>query len=39
MKNFYHFNAKTVAEAVSLLKEYAGKAAVIAGGTDLLGVL
>jgi len=39
LKNFYHFNAKSVADAVSLLKEYAGKAKVIAGGTDLLGVL
>jgi xanthine dehydrogenase YagS FAD-binding subunit len=39
MKNFYHYNAKSVAEAVSLLKEYAGKAKVTAGGTDLLGVL
>jgi xanthine dehydrogenase YagS FAD-binding subunit len=37
MKTFAHFNAKTVDEAVSLLRRYGGKASVVAGGTDLLG--
>jgi len=37
MKTFSHFNAKTVDEAVSLLRRYEGKANLIAGGTDLLG--
>jgi xanthine dehydrogenase YagS FAD-binding subunit len=36
-KKFAHVNAQTVDEAVSILK--AGKAAVIAGGTDILGTL
>ncbi len=39
MKEFKHRNAKTVAEAVAILGEYKGKAAVIAGGTDILGVI
>jgi xanthine dehydrogenase YagS FAD-binding subunit len=39
MKSFIHANARTVAEAVKLLKRYNGKAKVNAGGTDLLGVL
>ncbi|NNG08418.1 MAG: xanthine dehydrogenase family protein subunit M [Desulfobacteraceae bacterium] len=39
MKSFKHFNATSVDEAVSLLKEYQGKAKLIAGGTDLLGSL
>jgi xanthine dehydrogenase YagS FAD-binding subunit len=37
MKAFAHFNSKTIEQAVSLLKRYNGKAALIAGGTDLLG--
>jgi xanthine dehydrogenase YagS FAD-binding subunit len=37
MKNFAHFNARTIDEAASLLKRYGGRAAIIAGGTDLLG--
>lgn len=37
MKTFTHFNASTVEEAVSLLRRYKGRAALIAGGTDLLG--
>ena len=37
MKSFNHVNAKTVNEAVKLLKNYKGKAKLIAGGTDLLG--
>jgi xanthine dehydrogenase YagS FAD-binding subunit len=36
-KRFEHVNAKTVDEAASVLKS--GKAAVIAGGTDILGTL
>lgn len=36
---FKHINAKTVDEAVRLLQKYRGKAKLIAGGTDLLGVL
>jgi len=39
MKPFKHVNAKTINEAVTLLKEYKGKAKLIAGGTDLLGEL
>ena len=37
MKTFAHFNASTMEEAVSLLRRYQGKAALIAGGTDILG--
>jgi xanthine dehydrogenase YagS FAD-binding subunit len=37
MKDFIHFNAYSVEEAVDLLKRYGGKATIIAGGTDLLG--
>ena len=39
MKSFIHHSAKTVDEAVKLLKNYKGKAKLIAGGTDLLGTL
>ncbi len=39
MKPFNHVSAKTVNEAVKLLKNYKGKADLIAGGTDLLGAL
>jgi len=39
MKNFTHVNAKTVDEAISLLKSCNGEAKLIAGGTDLLGIL
>lgn len=39
MKEFKHRNAKTIAEAVAILGEYKGQAAVIAGGTDILGVI
>ena len=39
MKTFEHFDAASVEEALSLLKKYGGKARVMAGGTDLLGVL
>jgi NADPH-dependent glutamate synthase beta subunit-like oxidoreductase/CO/xanthine dehydrogenase FAD-binding subunit len=37
MKEFKHVNASSVEEATSILKEYKGKARVIAGGTDLVG--
>ncbi len=37
MKNFEHFNARSIDEAATLLGRYGGNAAVIAGGTDLLG--
>ena len=37
MKKFAHFNPTTLDEAVTLLKRYKGRAAIIAGGTDLLG--
>lgn len=39
MKSFSHINAKTIKEAVKLLKTYKAKAKLIAGGTDLLGAL
>jgi NADPH-dependent glutamate synthase beta subunit-like oxidoreductase/CO/xanthine dehydrogenase FAD-binding subunit len=39
VKSFNHVNAKTVGEAVKLLKNYEGEAKLIAGGTDLLGAL
>jgi len=39
MKSFNHVNAKTVDEAITLLKDHKGKAKLIAGGTDLLGIL
>ena len=37
MKDFIHFNARTLDEASALLDRYGRNAAVIAGGTDLLG--
>ena len=39
MKSFSHVNAKTVKEAVKLLKNSKGGAKLMAGGTDLLGTL
>ena len=39
MKTFRHFQADSVAEALSLVSQFGGKANLIAGGTDLLGVL
>jgi xanthine dehydrogenase YagS FAD-binding subunit len=39
MKSFNHFNATSVREAVTLLKNHRGRAMVIAGGTDLIGIL
>ena len=37
MKNFAHVNARSLDEAVAALRRYGKRAAVIAGGTDLLG--
>ena len=37
MKNFAHVNARSLDEAVAALQRYGKRAAVIAGGTDLLG--
>ncbi|MFP4642324.1 MAG: FAD-dependent oxidoreductase [Dehalococcoidia bacterium] len=39
MKSFEHIDAKTVDEAVNLVKDYQGKARLLAGGTDLFGEL
>ena len=39
MKSFNHVDAKTVKQAVTLLKKNKGKAKLIAGGTDLLSIL
>lgn len=39
MRSFEHIDAKTVNEAVDLLKDYQDRARIMAGGTDLLGLL
>ena len=39
MKNFKHINAESIDHALSILKTYEGRAVLIAGGTDLLGIL
>jgi len=39
VKAFKHFNATSVDEAIALMRSYDGNARLIAGGTDLLGVL
>jgi NADPH-dependent glutamate synthase beta subunit-like oxidoreductase/CO/xanthine dehydrogenase FAD-binding subunit len=39
MKSFNHVDAKTVTEAVKLLKKNRGRAKLIAGGTDVLNTL
>ncbi|HUJ68674.1 MAG TPA: FAD binding domain-containing protein, partial [Syntrophorhabdales bacterium] len=39
MKRFEHRTARSMTEAVRLLKAYEGKARVNAGGTDLLGAM
>ena len=39
MKAFEHYNAQSIDQALSIIKEYDGQARFIAGGTDLLGVL
>jgi xanthine dehydrogenase YagS FAD-binding subunit len=37
MRKFAHINARTIDEAVSALRRYGSRAAIIAGGTDVLG--
>lgn len=37
MRNFVHVNAMNTDEAIATLRRYGNKAAIIAGGTDLLG--
>jgi len=39
MKSFKHINTATVEEAVRILNDYNGRAGIIAGGTDIIGVL
>jgi len=39
VKAFKHINATSVEETIALIRSYNGKACLIAGGTDLLGVL
>ena len=38
MIKFKHFDASTIEEAVELLSKFNGKAKVIAGGTDIVGL-
>jgi NADPH-dependent glutamate synthase beta subunit-like oxidoreductase/CO/xanthine dehydrogenase FAD-binding subunit len=39
MKSYNHEDAKTIRGAIKLLQNYQGKAKLIAGGTDLLGII
>jgi len=39
MKTFAHFNAKTIEDAVLIINRYGSKAAFMAGGTDLMGMM
>src|SRR5512135_967484 len=39
LMDFKYINAASVDEAVSSLRDYAGRASVIAGGSDLLGTM
>jgi len=39
MRAFKHIDASTIEEAASILAKYKGKAKIIAGGTDLLGIM
>jgi len=39
VKAFKHFNATSVDEAIAMMRSFKGNANLIAGGTDLLGVL
>ena len=39
MKSFRHFDAGSVEEALALMAHFGDKANLIAGGTDLLGIL
>ncbi len=38
MKRFQHYDVNTIDEAVSLLNQFEGKAKIIAGGTDIIGL-
>ena len=39
MKSFHHINASSMGDVVNTLNNYEGKAEILAGGTDILGVL
>ena len=39
MRNFAHYDARSISEAVKLLAKYKGRAKLNAGGTDLLSIL
>ncbi len=39
MKSFKHYSARSLKEAAALLAKHNGKARIIAGGTDLLGLM
>jgi len=39
MRNFAHYDARSISEAVSLLAKHKGRAKLNAGGTDLLSIL
>ncbi len=39
LRSFKHINSTSIEQAASILAEYKDKAAIIAGGTDLLGLL
>ena len=39
MRHFEHYSATSIDEAIGLLKQFNGRARLIAGGTDLLGTL
>jgi xanthine dehydrogenase YagS FAD-binding subunit len=39
MRTYKHTNAQSVAEAIRLMSDHAGRAKLLAGGTDLLGLL
>lgn len=39
LRKFEHINARTLDEAVSILRQYGDKAWVMAGGTDLIGTM
>lgn len=39
MKAFKHFDAESVDHVLAILAQYTGKTALIAGGTDLIGIL
>jgi xanthine dehydrogenase YagS FAD-binding subunit len=39
MKQFFHINARTVEEAVTVLNRFEGRARIVAGGTDILGIM